>query len=132
MQVTILVEGENDIKPFTKTFQYEKSSEFIFFDSIEVIKNKLSNKMRLNINETLALFTACVITMLQEKKSIREIQELSSQILLPHQVLIGVPELLRKLTFSVTIDDFLNEVITIACPIPSASYFLNETDQAVR
>ena len=118
MKVVIVVEGEDDIKPFTKVFDYEKSNEFIFFNSIDIIKNKISKNLKLNINETLVLFSAFVVFSLNNNDSDKNIQEHSSQLLSPNQVLIGVPELLRKLTFSVTTDNVTNKIIVIDSPIP--------------
>ncbi len=125
MKIIIHVKGEDDIKPFTKVFDYEKSNEFIFFDSMDIIKNKISKNMKLNINETLALFAGFIVVSFNEKKSIKEIQENISQLLLPHQVLIGVPELLRKLTFLVTTDYFTDKEIIIESPIPTESFLRN-------
>jgi len=122
MKVVIVVEGEDDIKPFTKVFDYEKSNEFIFFDSIDIIKNKISKNLKLNINETLALFTAFAVVSLNNNDSVKKIQEHSSQLLLPNQVLIGVPELLRKLTFSITTDNATDKLIVIKSPIPTEAF----------
>ena len=113
------------MKPFTKIFEYEKSNEFIFFESLKIIKNKISRNLRLNINETLALFSGVIVMALNEKKSIKEIQENISQILLPHQVLIGVPELMRELKFSVTTEYVTDQEIVIESPIPSESFVKN-------
>jgi len=117
MKIAILIEGESDIKPFTKVFHYSQENEFIFFDSIEVIKNKISRNLKLNINETLALFAASVCILLREEKTVTEIQEIISGLLLPHQVLIGVPELMRKLTFYVSLDELLECTVTVLHPI---------------
>ena len=125
MKVVITVEGEDDIKPFTKVFDYEKSNEFIFFNSIDIIKNKISKNLKLNINETLALFSAFVVFSLNNNDSDKSIQENSSQLLSPNQVLIGVPELLRKLTFSVTTDNVTNKIIVIDSPIPTEASIYN-------
>jgi len=122
MKVEILVEGEDDIKPFTKIFEYKKSDEFIFFNSIEVIKNKISRNLKLNINETLALFSAFIVVSLNEKKPVKAIQEYASQLVLPNQVLIGVPDLLKKLTFTVTTEQVKDEVIIVKHPIHSESF----------
>ena len=122
MKVVIVVEGEDDIKPFTKVFDYEKSNEFIFFNSIDIIKNKISKNLKLNINETLALFTAFVVVSLNNDDSAKKIQEHSSQLLSPNQVLIGVPELLRKLTFSITTDNATDKIIVIKSPIPTEAF----------
>jgi len=124
MKIKVLVQGDPDIKPFTKKFHYEKSDELIFFESTQLIKKHLLNNMRLNINETLGLFVAYVITSLNEHKSISEIQKHIPDMLLPHQVMIGVPESLRKLTFTITTNDTDSELMTITTPIRIDQYFL--------
>jgi len=129
MKIEVLVQGDPDIKPFTKIFYYEKSDELIFFESTQLIKNHLSNNMRLNINETLGLFVAYVITSLNEHKTIKEIQKHIPNMLLPHQVMIGVPESLRKLTFTITTDEIKNELMSIITPIRIDQYFLHEGKQ---
>lgn len=126
MKVIILVEGEPDIRPITKTFHYEKNDETIFFKSIQIIQKKIQKKMRLNINETLAMYAWHVVSSLEQKRSAKEIQEIASQILLPNQVLIGVPELLQKLTFSVTTDNMSDFSLVIHVPIPAESCFLDQ------
>ncbi|MCA9812055.1 MAG: urease subunit gamma [Nitrosarchaeum sp.] len=117
MKITILIEGEPDIKPFTKVFHYSKENEFIFFDSIKIIKNKIARNLKLNINETLAFFAASVCILLRDRKTATEIQEIMSGLLLSHQVLIGVPELMRKLTFDVNLDELPECTIVILHPI---------------
>ena len=117
MKIEVMVQGDPDIKPITKIFYYEKSDETIFFESTQLIKNHLSNNMRLNINETLGLFVAHIITSLNEQKTINEIQKHIPEMLLPHQVMIGVPESLRKLTFTITTKDIDKEQMVITIPI---------------
>lgn len=116
MKITVVINGEEDIKPITKIFDYDKSNEFIFFNTVEIIKNKISKNLRLNINETLLLFSAFILSSLNHKESEKIIQEKSTNVLLHHQVLIGVPELLKKLTFSVT-TDYFSDKISIESPI---------------
>lgn len=116
MKITVIINGEEDIKPITKIFDYDKSNEFIFFNTVEIIKNKISKNLRLNINETLLLFSAFILSSLNHKESEKIIQEKSTNVLLHHQVLIGVPELLKKLTFSVT-TDYFSDKISIESPI---------------
>jgi len=129
MKIEVLVQGDPDIKPYTKIFHYEKSDEQIFFESTQLIKNHLLNNMRLNINETLGLFVAYVITSLNEGKTISEIQKQIPDMLLPHQVMIGVPESLRKLTFTITTKDMDSKPMSITTPIRIDQYFLmNGTD----
>ncbi len=130
MKIEVLVQGDPDIKPFTKIVHYEKSDELIFYESTQLIKKHLLNNMRLNINETLGLFVAYVITSLNEHKTISEIQKVIPNMLLPHQVMIGVPESLRKLTFTITTDEIKNEPMSIVTPIRIDQYFLHEGKQA--
>ncbi|MEK0366765.1 MAG: urease subunit gamma [Nitrosopumilus sp.] len=129
MKIEVLVQGDPDIKPITKIFHYEKSDELIFYESTQLIKKHLLNNMRLNINEALGLFVAYVITSLNEHKTISEIQKHIPDMLLPHQVMIGVPESLRKLTFTITTDEIKNEPMSIVTPIRIDQYFLHEGKQ---
>ncbi len=129
MKIEVSIQGDPDIKPFTKIFHYEKSDESIFFESTQLIKNHLSNNMRLNINETLGLFVAYVITSLNERKTINEIQKHIPDMLLPHQVMIGVPESLRKLTFTITTKDIDKEQMFITTPIRIVQYSLDGQKQ---
>ncbi len=110
-------------------FHYEKSDEQIFFESTKLIKKHLLNNMRLNINEALGLFVAYVITSLNERKTINEIQKHIPDMLLPHQVMIGVPESLRKLTFTITTKDIDKEQIFITTPIQIVQYSLDGQKQ---
>ncbi len=126
MKIEVLVQGDSDIKPFTKLFHYEKSDELIFLESTKLIKKHLLNNMRLNINETLGLFFAYITTSLNEGKKISEIQNHIPELLLPHQVMIGVPESLRKLTFTITTGDTGSEIMSITTPIHISQYFFQE------
>ena len=129
MKIEVSIQGDPDIKPITKIFYYEKSDELIFFESTQLTKNRLLNNMRLNINEALGLFVAYVITSLNEHKTIKEIQKQIPKLLLPHQVMIGVPEGLRKLTFTITTNGNNSEQISITTPIRIDQYFLDEQKQ---
>ncbi len=126
MKIEVLVQGDPDIKPFTKLFHYEKSDELIFLESTKLIKKHLLNNMRLNINETLGLFFAYITTSLNEGKKISEIQNHIPELLLPHQVMIGVPESLRKLNFTITTQDTGSEIMSITTPIHISQYFFQE------
>jgi len=129
MKIEIQVQGDPDIKAFTKIFHYEKSDEPIFFESTQLIKKHLLNNMRLNINESLGLFVAYIITSLNERKTINEIQKHIPEMLLPQQVMIGVPESLRKLTFTITTNDIDREQMSITTPIRIEQYFLDGQKQ---
>ncbi len=129
MKIELLIQGDPDVKPFTKIFHYKKSDETIFFESTQLIKKRLLNNMRLNINETLGLFVSYMITSLNEHKTVKEIQKHITELLLPHQVMIGVPESLRELTFTITTNDMDSKKMSITTPIPIDEYFLNQQKQ---
>ncbi len=129
MKIEVLVQGDPDIKPFIRIFHYEKSDEIIFLESTKLIKKHLLNKMRLNINETLGLFFAYITTSLNEGKTINEIQKHIPELLSPHQVMIGVPESLRELTFTITTNDTDSEIMSITTPININQYFFHERKQ---
>ena len=74
MNIKILVQGDPDLMPLVKTFDYKRDEEFIFFESLESIKKRISNNMRLNYNEVLAFFVAYIATSLNENKSLEEIK----------------------------------------------------------
>ena len=116
MKVKVTVKGEDDINPFTKVFDYDKSSEFIFDNMIKIIKEKISKNLKLNINETLALLTSYILESTANSNTPKKIQEDVSQLLLANQVLIGVPELLIKLTFSI-VTDKNEKIVVIESPI---------------
>lgn len=126
MKIEVLIEGDPDIKPFTKIFHYTKSDELIFFESIKLIKNRLEKRMRLNMNETLWMFVSYIINSINEDKKINEITKYIRNLLTPNQVMIGVPESLRRLTFTILMEDNKNELISITTPIRINRYFFQE------
>ena len=130
MKIEVLVQGDPDIQPFTKTFHYEKIDEDIFVESAQLIKKHILNNMRLNIDETLELFVTCIVASLNENKTLSEIQKHIPELLLPNQVMIGVPESLRKLTFIITTNHIDGESISVSTPIMINPYFLNEQKQS--
>lgn len=132
MKIEVLVEGDPDIQPLTKIFHYKKSDELIFFESIKLIKNRLENRMRLNVNETLWMFVSYIITSLNEGKKIKEITKYIRDLLTPNQVMIGVPESLRRLTFTISTDDNKIELISITAPISINRYFFQEHEEIAR
>ena len=105
MKIKVSVQGDPDTKPFIKVFHYDASDESIFLASAQQIKDSLLNNMRLNISQVLELFVAYVILSLNEGKTIDEIQSHIPKILLPHQVMIGVPESLRQMVFTIITND---------------------------
>jgi urease gamma subunit len=114
------VKGEPDIPPFNRVFEYlDKSDEEIFFGSVKTIREKLSKKLRLNTNETLALYCGYVVDQLRAHKSAGTIEK-NAPIIFSENVMIGVPETLRTISFEVILDNSPKKKITLHEPIPTS------------
>ncbi|HJU78036.1 MAG TPA: hypothetical protein VJ599_00530 [Nitrososphaeraceae archaeon] len=94
-------------------------------NSIKPIKNKLSKKMRININETLNIYINYVINQLRLHKKSTEIASNLPKLLSPNQVMIGVPESLRKIYFNISSEDKKQLDIKITEPITTTRYILS-------
>lgn len=123
--MTVTVQGEPDTAPFTRIYQfYNKTDYIILSNSIKTINKKLSRKMKININETLYIYLKYVIDQLHSHKKRNEIIKNSSKLLTPDQVMIGVPESLRKINFNIKLESTQRLRITIKEPISTTSYIL--------
>jgi urease gamma subunit len=81
--------------------------------------------MRININETLNIYLSYIINQLQLHKKSNEITSNLSKLLSPDQVMIGVPESLRKINFKIIREKKQKLCITIKEPISTSSYVLS-------
>jgi urease subunit gamma len=123
--VTVTVQGEPDTTPFTRIYQfYNKTDYIILSNSIKTINNKLSRKMKININETLYIYLNYIIKQLRSHKRRNEIINNASKLLTPEQVMIGVPESLRKINFNIKLESTQRLRITIKEPISTTNYVL--------
>ena len=128
IHIKITVKGEPDVSPFTSIFQYStKTDEEIFINSAIMIKDRLSRNLKININEAIVVYSALIVSELRDGKSIQQIQKNVSCLLNPEQVMIGVPETLRKISFEVTLDDDSMNLIVLNTPIRILDYFLKST-----
>src|SRR5919202_6394318 len=121
--VKALIKGEDDIPHFTRLFEYaDESDESIFFEAIQMIRQRLSKNLRINIHECLMIYLAYVVEQLRANKPIKSIKEKARKVLSVDQVTIGVPESLKNIAFEIRIDsdsnNVRNEVINIDCPFP--------------
>ncbi len=123
--MTVTVQGEPDTAPFTRIYQfYNKTDYIILSNSIKTINNKLSRKMKININETLYIYLNYIIKQLRSHKRRNEIINNASKLLTPEQVMIGVPESLRKINFNIKLKSTQRLRITIKEPISTTNYVL--------
>lgn len=124
IHVKATITGEPDIPPLTKIFQDDSSSENVFLSSVQLIKDRLAKNLRININETLLVYCAYVISELRDGKPIDTIKNDAKKILSVNNVMIGVPESIRTLSFEVSLDDKTKTTITLDEPIPTSNYIL--------
>lgn len=126
--IKITVKGEPDTSPFTKVYQYSsKSDEEIFINSAILIKDRLAKNLKININEAILVYSSFIVSELRDSKSIEQIQKNASQLLGPEQVMIGVPETLRTMSFEVMLDDGCMKFIVLNTPIQISDYILKST-----
>ncbi len=122
-----MVNGESDIS-FTKLFEFRNEDDVIFHNVIELVKDKLSKNLKLNVNEALLVYCAHIVSELRSNKSESEIVNNSSKILTRDNVLIGVPETLREITFNITLDNFPKKIIRYIEPIPTENYIMVDSE----
>ena len=124
IKIKAIIKGETDVPPFSKLYEYDTNSEKIFFNGLKIIENRLSQNLRININETLMLFSGTITQQIREGKSHSEIISLLSKMLTPEQVMIGVPESMRKITFEAKIDEKPSVSFSVNEPINITDYIL--------
>lgn len=126
--IKITVKGEPDTFPFTKVYQYSsKSDEEIFINSAIMIKDRLDKNLKININEAILVYSEFIVSELRDGRPIEQIQKNASQLLSPEQVMIGVPETLRIMSFEVMLDDRYMKFIVLNTPIQISDYILKST-----
>ena len=124
IRIEALIEGEPDVLPFTKLFEFKDEDEPIFRNVIEMIKDRLSRNLKLNTHEALLVFCAYIVSEIRSGKSESQIIGNSSKILTRDNVLFGVPETLRQITFNITVDNLPKKIIRFIEPIPTANYIM--------
>lgn len=124
IRIKITIQGEPDVAPFTMTHDYPgKTDEEIFANSVNMVKEKLDKNLKININEAITVYSALVVSGIRDGKSPDEIQKNASRLLRPQQVMIGVPETLRMVSFDVTLDDNSAKLV-LNTPIQVSDYIL--------
>ena len=125
INIKAIVKGEQDTAPFTHTFFYaDESDEKLFYNSVNMIKEKLDKNLKININESLVIYCAYVIGKLRANEAINVIERNAQKILSPDNVMIGVPESLRKIAFEVKIDKVPKRRVILKEPITISNYIL--------
>jgi len=124
IRIDALMEGEPDVPPSTKLYEFKDEDEAIFRNVIEMVKDKLSRNLKLNTHEALLVFCAYIVSEIRSGKSESQIIDNSSKILTRDNVLFGVPETLRQITFNITVDNLPKKIIRFIEPVPTANYIM--------
>ena len=92
-----------------------------------MIKDRLDKNLKININEAILVYSEFIVSELRDGKSIEQIQKNTSNLLGPEQVMIGVPETLRQISFKVMLDNESMKSIVLNTPIQISDYILKST-----
>jgi urease gamma subunit len=126
--IKITIKGESDVSPFTSVYQYSsKSDEEIFTNAAIMIKDRLDRNLKININEAITVYSAFIVSELRDGIPIEQIQKNASCLLNPDQVMIGVPQTLRQISFEITLDCDSMKFIVLNTPIQISDYILKST-----
>ena len=90
-------------------------------------KDRLDKNLKININEAILVYSAFIVSELRDNIPIEQIQKNASRLLNPEQVMIGVPETLRKMSFEILLDDGGMKSIVLNTPIQISDYILKST-----
>ena len=105
IDVQITIKGENAQNSSYKKYYYpNESDEEIFFNSVQLVTARIEKKLKINLNEMLTIFLDFLVREYRKKRDIDEIKDNLSKLFTHDQVLIGVPELVKKIEFSGMID----------------------------
>ena len=126
--VRVTVIGEEGASPFSQVFEYSNESfDNIFSTTVDRIKEKLKQRLRINLYECLALYCDYMVSRLRTKNSASSIEHGMQVLLSHHDVMTGVPETLWKIVFQIELNRGEQEIITISEPIRIPHYVLGTT-----
>ena len=125
IDIQIAIKGENvQNSSFKKYYYPHESDEEIFFNSVQLVIARIEKKLKLNLNEVLTIFLDFLVREYRKKSDIDEIKDNLSKLLTHDQVLIGVPELVKKIEFSGIIDTNPKLTVVLDEPILIPEYVI--------
>ena len=125
IDVQITIKGENAQNSFYKKYYYpNESDEEIFFNSVQLVTARIEKKLKINLNEILTIFLDFLVREYRKKRDIDEIKDNLSKLFIHNQVLIGVPELVKKMEFSGWIDTNQKFTMVLNEPILIPEYIM--------
>jgi urease gamma subunit len=126
--VRVTVIGEEGASPFSQVFEYSNESfDKIFSPTVDRIKEKLKQQLRINLYECLSLYCDYMVSRLRIKNDTSSIEQGIRALLSHHDVMTGVPETLREIVFQMELNRGEQEIITISEPIRIPHYVLGTT-----
>ena len=126
--VRVTVISEEGASPFSQVFEYSNESfDNIFSTTVDRIKEKLKQRLRINLYECLALYCDYMVSRLRTKNDTSSIEQGIRALLSHHDVMTGVPETLRKIVFQMELNRGEQEIISISEPIRIPHYVLGTT-----
>jgi urease gamma subunit len=89
-----------------------------------IIKEKISNGMRININEVLLMYLDYYVQAFHSGNKVCDIINNASNILAADQVMIGVPESLAEIEFALVTHNIPKQMFVLLKPIPTTRFAL--------
>jgi urease subunit gamma len=121
----ITVKGEPDTQPLIKDFHFDGKIDLkVLSNSVNIITDKLSKGARINVNEVLLIYLDYLISGFESNLEVNDMMVYVSDLINNEQVLVGVPESLREITFDIIGYNTPSNQIVLTNPIPSARYHL--------
>lgn len=90
--------------PLRRVFEYAGLDDEVLAASAARIRDMLARGMRLNVNDALLMFAAYVASSIGDGRDGGRIAEDARGMLEPHNVMVGVPEMLCSMRFEVEMD----------------------------
>lgn len=90
--------------PLRRVFEYAGLDDEVLAASAARIRDMLARGMRLNVNDALLMFAAYVAVSIGDGRDGRRIAEDARGMLEPHNVMVGVPEMLYSMRFDLEMD----------------------------
>jgi urease gamma subunit len=121
----ITVKGEPDTQPLIKDFHFDGKIDLkVLSNSVNIITDKLSKGVRINVNEVLLIYLDYLISGFESNLEVNDMMVHVSDLINNEQVLVGVPESLREITFDIIGYNTPSSQIVLTNPIPTARYHL--------
>lgn len=85
-------------------FLVDDIDEIIFHNTFEKIKSKVDNRLRINLDESIWLYSGYIIKELKDGNNLNQLKGKMSKLLSCDKVMIGVPEIMKINTFEITLE----------------------------